>query len=191
MVNKIYLKELDAIIMFRLIICVRGVIFQSRIKKLIIFSSIFIIVWIFSSIIYFKIIWILLLFLYRMIFLFFVIFLLVNKLILKERENYFFFNQLEKFYNFFIFLRMAGIPPSLGFFIKIWVLFILMTYKKIFLVFILVVSSILIIYIYISIFLNRLRTLNSSRKIIFFYKSNSIIFFILIFIIRPILFLIF
>ena len=191
LINKIYFNLWDYIIILRLIICVVGVMFQSRIKKLIIFSSIFTSSWIISSIIFFKIIWTLLLGIYRLILFFLIIFLSNRRLLIKESENYFFITQIEKFYIFFILLRIAGIPPFLGFFIKISVLFILLLYKKFIISFILVVSSIIILFIYRRIFLNRLRGLNSINKIIFSYKNFNLFFFRTIFFIGPIIFLIF
>jgi len=190
LINKIYFNLWDYILILSLIICISGVILQSRIKKLIIFSSIFTRVWVISSIIYFKIIWSLLLLIYRIILFFFVIFILNNKLLIKERENYFFIKQIEKFYIFFILLRIAGIPPFLGFFIKISILFILLLYKKFFLSFILLLSSIIIIFIYRRIFLNRLNILNPIPKIIFSYKNYNLLFFRIIFLMGPIIFLI-
>jgi len=112
----------------------------------------------------------------------------MNKQFIKENENYFLFNQVEKFYIFFLLLRVAGVPPFLGFFIKISVIFILILYKKIFLSFFLVISSIIIIFIYRRIFLNSLIILSSNNKIIIFYKNYNLFFLILIFLIGPIIF---
>ena len=190
LVNKIYFYAWDYIIFLALILCVGGVIFQSRIKKLIIFSSIFTGCWIISSIIYFKIIWIFLLLIYRVILFFFLVFLLRNKKFIKENENYFLFNQVEKFFIFFILLRIAGIPPFLGFFIKISVIFILILYKKFFLSLFLVISSIVMIFIYRRIFLNRLIVLTINRKIIIYFKNYNLFFFRLIFLAGPIIFFI-
>lgn len=190
LINKIYFNLWDYIIILSLVVCVIGVVFQSRIKKLIIFSSIFTGSWIISSIIFFKIIWTLLLFLYRIILLFLIIFLLNSNLLEKEKGNYFLITLIEKFYIFFILLRIAGIPPFLGFFIKISVLFILLIYKKFFLSFVLVISSIIILFIYRRIFLNSLRGLTSNRKIIFFQKNYNLFFLRVIFFIGPVIFLV-
>jgi NADH:ubiquinone oxidoreductase subunit 2 (subunit N) len=110
---------------------------------------------------------------------------------MKERGNYFLITQIEKFYTFFILLRIAGIPPFLGFFIKISILFILLLFKKFFLTLFLVVSSIFLIFIYRRIFLNRLRINLPTNKLFSPYKNYNIFFFRIIFLIGPIIFFIF
>ena len=190
-IRKIYFAFWEFIVILRLIVSVVGRIFQFRIKKLIIYSRIFSRGWLFSSIIYFKSIWFLFLSLYRIILFIIVIFLSSKKLSLKERERLLLFNIKEKIFIFIIFLRIRGVPPLLGFFIKIIILFILISFKRFILSFLLVLSSILIIFIYVRIFLNRLTFFNSFNKITLNYLNiNFFLLFLIILVIGPLRFLI-
>ena len=190
LINKIYFSLWDYVVILSLVICVLGVIFQIRIKKLIIFSSIFTSSWVISSIIYFKIIWIFLLTLYRIILFFFIIFLTNRNFQIKEEGNYSLITQIEKIYIFLILLRIAGVPPFLGFFIKISVLFVLLMYNKLFISFILVISSIIILFIYRRLFLTRLRIGGVTSKITSSYKNYNLLLLRIIFFSGPIIFLI-
>lgn len=86
------------------------------------------------------------------------------------------YNIFEKIFIFILLLSIAGLPPFLGFYIKIIILFILIYFKSVFLSYILVLSSILIIFIYVSIFLNRLTFFSSFNKIIINYLNITYFF---------------
>ena len=129
--------------------------------------------------------------LYRSILFLFRGFIASKKHFLKENERFLLFNIKEKFFIFILLLRIAGLPPFLGFYIKIIILFILISFKRFIISYILIISSILIIFIYTRIFLNRLTFFDSFNKITFNYLNimYSSLFF-LIFIMGSIRFII-
>lgn len=180
--RKIYLQNFELVIFISLLIAIAGSLFQFRVKKLLIFSSIFTGAWIIASIICYKSIWFFLLFIYRFLLVIFILFLKTNKSELKERQNYFLMSLTEKITQFLILLTIAGVPPFIGFFIKILVLAVLVISYYYFLPFILVICSIFIVYIYIRIFLASLSIYHSNNKILFNFKIIPL-YFIFIFLI--------
>ena len=146
----------ELIIITILIVVIFGSYLQSRVKKILVYSSIFTSAWIFSSIIYFFYIWIFLLSIYRFLIYSIIIFLYVEKINIKENLNFFKISQINKILNLILFLRIIGIPPLTGFLIKIIVLIILIINNLFLLRIILIFCSIFIIYIYILIFLSAL-----------------------------------
>lgn len=181
-IRKVYLQNWELIVVLRLLIRLFGSLFQSRIKKLLIFSSIFIGAWIIVSIIYFTYIWIYVLLIYSLLLITFIIFLNINKFELKERQNYFILNLSEKFIQFIVLLTIAGVPPFVGFFIKIIILVTLISTKNYFIVFILVVCSIILTYIYTRVFLVRISIQNSNNKIMCRFKIIPLYTFTIFFI---------
>ena len=189
LVRKIYINFLDVFIILRLFICVVSSSQQSRIKKLIIFSTIFTSSWILASMTIFKNIWLILLLLYRILLAFFIRFSLSHNFSRKDSTNINYMGQLDKIFVFLIFLSMAGIPPFIGFFIKVWVIFILIMFKKTFLAFIFVISSIFIIFIYARIFLRRLIYSCASSKFYYPRKIFYLSFYVFSFLGGPVIYL--
>lgn len=62
------------------------------------------------------------------------------------------------------FLNLAGLPPLSGFFVKLYVLKLLVTDNSIFLGLILLFLSLVVLYAYTSVFYYYIRTLSSLRK---------------------------
>lgn len=189
LLNHFYFHGWEYFLILSLLISIIGTLFQSNLKKLLIYSSIFIRTWILSSIINIKIIWFILLSLYRFILFFLTIFFSRNKIVFIERRDFYSISYLNKIYIFFIILSIAGIPPLLGFFIKIRVLLILLEAKKLILSFVLVLSSIIIIFMYVRIFLRGLLTFNLINKNNYNRKNYITIIYIVILILSPLIFL--
>ena len=189
--RKLYLENWEFLIIFSLLVVISGTLFQIRIKKLIIFSSIFTARWILTSISYYIFIWFFILFIYRILLIIFISFFIINRFELKERQNYFIFSINVKIIQFCILLTMAGIPPFVGFYIKTIILVSLVLRSFNNLLFILVISSIYIIYMYTRLFLISLGIYDINNKILFNSYTVYIYLFIILFIFyRPILFLI-
>ena len=174
--RKLQLQNWEFIVLLSLFVSVSGTLFQSRIKKLIVFSSIFTGAWILVSIINYTYLWFYILFIYRVLLGVFIMVLGANKFELKESQNYFTLNLNEKIIQFLTLLVIAGIPPFVGFFIKTIILVTLLNSGFLNLLLILVLSSIAIIYIYSSLFLISLRILRTNSKILFNYKLTPFYF---------------
>jgi len=135
---------------------VLGSFFQSSIKKLLIFSSIFTRGWVIASLLIIKTLWFLFLFLYRINLLLCIYVFEKIRISKKERENYFAMRSNEKLFIFLSLLSLAGLPPFLGFFRKIIILFFLIRNSLYMLSLFLVVSSVSLIFLYSRVFLNSL-----------------------------------
>ena len=189
--SKLQLQNWELIVLLRLFVSVAGTLFQTRIKKLIIFSSIFTGAWILVSIINYIYLWFYILFIYRGLLLFFIRVLGANKFELKESQNYFMLNLNEKIIQFLTLLVIAGIPPFIGFFIKTIILIILLNSGFFYLLLILVFSSVAIIYMYSRLFLVSLTIINTNRKLFFNYKLFPFYFIYIFFLLfRSLIFLI-
>ena len=157
-----------------------------------IYFSTFNSLWIISSIIFIKILWIYLYILYRIILFFCVLILFNYKLNLIENNNYFSINLINKINIFFLLLSMAGLPPFLGFYMKLIILLIILIYTKYFLAMLILFCSIFLIYIYLRFFLNSLAIQRVSYKNHIQFKSlNYFSALILVYSIRVIIFLLF
>lgn len=187
--SQVVLEIVDYIIIFSIYISIRGSLFQASIKKILILSSIFTRAWVIASIISIKIWWMYIFLLYRIILFFCSIIFYYNKIIFLERNNFYTISIQGKFNIFFLLLSMAGIPPFLGFFIKLLILFTLIYNIKLYIAFFLIMSSIIIIYIYLRIFLTFMITQRIFRKNILFIKiSNFFRSILLIYTLSPIIF---
>lgn len=143
---------LTIIIFFSIII--RGIIGinQTRLRKIIAYSSINHIAWIISSIIFIETIWLIYFVIYSII--------TINIILIINKINSFYLKQLISLINlnptikiFFIlnFLSLGGLPPFLGFFPK-WITIQTIVENKItFLPFIIVIITLVTLYFYIRI----------------------------------------
>ena len=189
--RKLQLQNWEWIVVLSLFVSVSGTLFQARIKKLIVFSSIFTGAWILVSIINYTYLWFFMLFIYRSLLIFFISVMGANKFELKERQNYFILNLNEKIIQFLTLLVIAGIPPFIGFYIKTIILVILLNTGFLNLLLILVLSSIAIIYIYSRLFLISLNILNTNNKILFNYKLSPFYFIYIFFLVfRSLIFIV-
>ena len=123
------------------------------------------------SIIFMKILWFYLFFIYRLILLFCVLILFNHKLNLLENNNYFRINLISKINVLFLLLSMAGLPPFLGFFIKLIILLTLVFYTKYFLAVFMLFCSIFLIFMYLRFFLNSLTLQSVTYKNFVQYKN--------------------
>merc|ERR1712241_1176963 len=146
---------------------------ESSIKKILILSSLFTGARIFSAILF--------------LFIRFIIKIPITQIY----TNNFYTIRLQKIIFFRIFLSMAGLPPSTGFFIKFIVSRILLEYNKYILLRALVFRTVAFIYIYIRIFFLRINfnsvNVKNFLSLKFFTKE---IFLIPLMVMGPIIFLV-
>lgn len=179
----------DFFILFSLYVSIRASLIQVRIKKILILSSVFTRAWVLASILTSKSWWVCIFLLYRIILFFCILILHNNKIGLLERNNSYTINIQEKLNVFFLLLSMAGLPPFLGFFIKLLVLLIAFSQLKGLISLLIVIASVLIIYIYLRIFLRSIIRQTLHRKNFFFFKTiNWAILILMVYIVSPILF---
>lgn len=131
----------------RLVVGVGGRINQNGLKRLIAYSSVHHIGWIIIRLIFRDIFWF--------------IYLLIYIIIVVGLFNFYWYNNINtivdvfksdyKLILFINFLNLGGVPPFLGFFLKLWALyfFIICDYR---LVVIIIIFSVFILYIYFRIF---------------------------------------
>ncbi len=84
----------------------------------------------------------------------------------------------------FSFLNLAGIPPLIGFFLKVIIFFQVISVRKI-LVIVLLISSLVFSFIYIRIFLVILVG-NTNKSVISSYNTSQVITFTMLLLLRPI-----
>lgn len=134
------------IIIIRLLIGTLGSFNQKFLKTLIGFSSVNHLGWILLCNLYRDIIWLIYLFIYRLIMFCILIILSKNEFL------YLFFidDWRSKIWFAFGLLRIAGIPPLLGFFLK-WIAFIYILNLNIIIIVIIVIISVIIFYVYFRI----------------------------------------
>lgn len=173
-ISSIPIGWLLMIVGFSIVISIIIRFFQSNIKKILIISSIFMGGWIISVMGFSKFYWLRILFLYSIIFICIVevSFKLktVKKFSILLKGN----TLAERFVLFFISLAIAGFPPIVGFFLKIIILTSLLSQELYFLRIILIFSSIVIIYMYRTIFFFTLRLYNLSERLGIINKPGKI-----------------
>jgi len=191
LIRQIYFSMSEFYIIFALIISVSISIFQSNVKKILIISSIFTGAWVLSSMIFIKIFWLIILFLYSIILFMCVNIFHKNKFLLKNRNFLTSMPQFEKINILFLLFSIAGLPPFLGFYIKIRILNILIVGRRYILSLILVLSSVALIYMYLSILLNRLIIQDIFNKtFLSFIDRKNWLLILFIYILNPLLFFI-
>ena len=189
--NQIYFIRLDIFIVLTLFVSVLGSMGESSIKKILILSSLFTGAWIFSAMGSIKIFWLLLLIIYSAILFLFIRFIIKIPITQIYMNNFYTIRLQKKIIFFRIFLSMAGLPPSTGFFIKFIVSRILLEYNKYILLRALVFRTVAFIYIYIRIFFLRINfnsvNVKNFLSLKFFTKE---IFLIPLMVMGPIIFLV-
>lgn len=113
----------------------------------------------------------------------------IKKIRLLDRTGLFIIKLGEKVTIFMLLISIAGLPPLLGFYIKLIVLLILLYHLKIFILLFMILSSIIIIYAYLRILLSSLIIQTLVRKRGLFYRiDNYMSAVLIIYIIRPLIF---
>lgn len=187
-IGQIILEAIEFFILFCLLVSVGIAMYLVSIKKLLIISSIFTRGWVLRSIIFIKIWWLLFFFLYSTILLFCCLIFYIGKVDNLKIARLSSLSLTEKIGVFILLISMAGLPPFLGFYIKLLILLILLHHLKIFILFSIVLSSVLIIYLYLRIFLRALTLQRLTIKSRFSYKTtNYPIFFTRIYIFSPLI----
>lgn len=184
--SQVILESPDFFILASLIISLIIALYQRRIKKLLIISSIFTRGWVLSSIFFIKIWWLLLFFFYCLILFFCSLIFYINKIRSSNSREMFSISIMEKILVFILLISMGGLPPLLGFYIKFFILLVLLQHFKIFLMFTLLLSSVLIMYLYLRLILRTLiiQTLTNKRRSL--YKITNYVFYIsLLYIFSP------
>lgn len=189
--NQMWFIRLDIFIVLALIVSVVGSIGESNIKKMLILSSLFTGSWIFRAMGPIKIFWLVLLIIYRAILFLFLVYVIKTPIDRVYMNNFYTVRLQKKIIFFTIFLSMAGLPPSTGFFIKFLVSRILLECNKYILLRRLVFRTVSLIYIYISIFFLRInfQSINVKNFLLSQFSRKEIILIPLL-IIGPMIFLI-
>ena len=160
-----------------------GRIFQSRLKKIIIYSSIFTTAWAIRAIVEYNLLWRVVLAIYSVLLGLFINNVNTRIIFLKETQDYLINSSSNKVLQFLVIISIGGIPPIAIFFIKIIILLIL--YEKLFYFYIIILTfrSVIILYIYVNIFLSALTFSSPFLKRTIYIKIRLsitlIIFFIL------------
>jgi len=155
-IDRILNEYIEVIILISLLFSILLRVNQTRIKKILIISSIFTAAWVIATIIFSKIFWIWVLLLYRIM-----LWVIIKFLFPIKSQNKVSFIRLshsitEKVVLFIMTLSMAGFPPLMGFYLKLLILVGLIFLKMIFISTRLILSSVILIYIYRTIFFTRL-----------------------------------
>ena len=151
--RKIPLIFLDILIILSLLVRLSLSLIQSRVKKILIISSIFTGAWIFAALIFLKFFWVVILFVYSVMLLRCIVVFIKNKTSHKSRGVVFSITLIEKLTMFIILIAVAGLPPLTGFYLKLVVICGVINLGNIIIASALLFSSVLIIYIYRGIFL--------------------------------------
>jgi len=183
--REIAMPIIDFLIILSLVVRVGLRFEQSRIKKVIIVSSIFTGAWIIRALIISKIVWTLVMLTYAGI-------LFPTVIIFKNDKgvfNYSFLLSLnsfsEKLILFLLLISLAGLPPLAGFYLKIIVIFVLLSHRITALSCLLILSSVIIIFMYATLLIFSLVCQITKRK---FIISRSHVNFFFLFGISIILF---
>jgi len=155
-IRRLLNKYIEIMILVSLLFSLLLRINQTRVKKMLVISSIFTASWVIAAILFSKIFWIWVLLLYGII-----LWVAVKCLFPIKSQNKISFvimsNSLkEKIILFMVTLSIAGFPPLIGFYLKLLVIVGLIFLKIIFISTGLIFSSVILIYIYRTIFFTRL-----------------------------------
>lgn len=165
LMGQVIISGYEIFILLSLWVSALGSFFQSRVKKLLIFSSIFTRRWVMASLLIIKILWFFFLFLYRINLLLCISLFEKISFAKKECDNYFSLGSREKLLTFLSLASLAGLPPFLGFFTKIIILFFLINNSIYILSLFLVIFSVFLLFLYSSVILNSLIIQTLSSKV--------------------------
>lgn len=169
-ISLFFSKFLYFVVVVGLFLGIFGSFNQKDIKQLIAFSSIFHLRWIILLLISYDVSWLVYLFFYRIII--YPLFYVFNK-----NEIFYLIDllKIKKSISFLIcILRISGIPPFLGFFLK-WYTFIKVLHLSILIFLLLVISSIIIFYVYFRIIYDIVIIYNNNCVWINWYNTKNII----------------
>nr|AWV83731.1 NADH dehydrogenase subunit 2 [Tryella crassa] len=169
-----------SLILFIFLSCLWGSIgglCYSSIRKILAYSSIYNLSWIFSGIMMMNYMWLV----YFLIYLFSLF--LTCYLFKMNNMNYLnqiftlFNNKIDSFMLMIIFMSMGGLPPFLGFFPKFMMIYCLLIDKMYFLCLILVMTALLVLFYYLRIVMTGL-LLNNVMLKLFIFKLNNMFYMI-------------
>merc|ERR1712080_539429 len=120
-----------------------------------------------------KILWLLFFFFYCIILFFCSLIFFINKIRVSERIILSEISIIEKVRTFFLLISIGGLPPLLGFYIKLFILLILLQHIKVFIFLCLVIASVVMLYLYLSVILRSLMIQILTHKRVFLYKVSN------------------
>lgn len=168
------------LILFIFLSCLWGSIgglCYSSIRKILAYSSIYNLSWIFRGIIMINYIW-LVYFLIYLFSLFLTCYLFkINNINYLNQIFTLFNNKIDSFILIIIFISIGGLPPFLGFFPKFIIIYCLLIDKIYFLCLILVITALLVLFYYLRIVITGLLLNNVILKL-FIFKLNNIFYII-------------
>lgn len=162
------IKIFNIFIFFSIIIRTISRLNYYSLKKIISFSSINQLRWIILSINFSKLINLYLIFYFYLIWIILKLFKYFNLIYLNQIYNLNLKNKFLKIFLFFRIISLAGLPPFLGFFPKIIIIFKINRY---FIIFIILIFSIIILFLYLRIIISII--LINSIKINFIFKKYN------------------
>ena len=173
LIRQIILEWQDFLILTSLITSIIMALNQRSVKKLLIISSIFTSGWVLRSMAFIKIWWLLFFSFYCVILFFCSLIFFVNKIRVSERMALSEIRVIEKVRTFFLLMSIGGLPPFLGFYIKLFILLILLQNIKVFILLCLVIASVVILYLYLRLILRSLITQILTFKRVLPYKVSN------------------
>nr|QTZ18955.1 NADH dehydrogenase subunit 2 [Azana sp. WQY005] len=153
---------------------------QTSLQKMLAYSSIFNISWMITAMMFNELLWKLYFIIYSfLMFLMIMIFNLYNIFFLNQMFSLFIYFFNLKFLFLINLLSMGGLPPFMGFFSKWMVIQSLMNFNQFFLIFILIITSMIVLYYYLRItysaFMLNYNQSNWNLKMNFFNKNLTFI----------------
>ena len=179
-ISRLSTKYIELIIILSLIFSVTmRIMSQLNIKKILIISSIFTTSWVIAAILFSASFWILVLGIYATI-----LWLIAKILYLPKSSNKVYVLALsssfiEKITLFLLVLSMAGFPPLIGFFLKLTIIMGLIFLGINFISSLIILSSVIMIYIYTTIFFLSLTIYSLELNYLssFYYFKSSTVYF--------------
>jgi len=179
-ISRLSTKYIELIIILSLIFSVTmRIMSQLNIKKILIISSIFTTSWVIAAILFSTSFWILVLGIYATI-----LWLIAKILYLPKSSNKVYVLALsssfiEKITLFLLVLSMAGFPPLIGFFLKLTIIMGLIFLGINFISSLIILSSVIMIYIYTTIFFLSLTIYSLELNYLssFYYFKSSTVYF--------------
>nr|YP_009590110.1 NADH dehydrogenase subunit 2 [Magicicada septendecula]YP_009590123.1 NADH dehydrogenase subunit 2 [Magicicada tredecula]QBM09095.1 NADH dehydrogenase subunit 2 [Magicicada septendecula]QBM09108.1 NADH dehydrogenase subunit 2 [Magicicada septendecula]QBM09355.1 NADH dehydrogenase subunit 2 [Magicicada septendecula]QBM09381.1 NADH dehydrogenase subunit 2 [Magicicada septendecula]QBM09394.1 NADH dehydrogenase subunit 2 [Magicicada septendecula] len=174
----ILLSYLDmSLILFIVLSCIWGSLgglCYSSIRKILAYSSIYNLSWIFSGVMLMNYMWLVYFLIYSLS-LFLTCYLFwMNNMNYLNQVFILFNNSVKSLMLMIIFMSMGGLPPFLGFFPKFMMIYCLLVNKMYFLCLILVMTALLVLFYYLRVVMTGLMMANMSLKLSTFSLNSTL-----------------